>query len=65
MGGERKERWPTSVSVAILLQNGSKKFGPVGNFDHGLVLVHKRDSGLWGPPAGGLEAGEGFFGSIL
>lgn len=50
---EKKERWPTTTSVALLLSNQEK-----GLADKGLVLVSQRKSGQWGLVAGNLERGE-------
>lgn len=40
----KKERWPTTTSVALIIRNR----------DRSLLLVRKKDSGQWGLPAGGL-----------
>lgn len=45
---ERRERWPTTTSVALMIKNS----------DRSLILVQKKESGLWGLPAGGLLKGE-------
>lgn len=43
-----KEKWPTTLSVAIVVVNG----------DRSILLVRKRGSDQWTLPAGGLEKGE-------
>lgn len=52
----KKERWPSTVSVAILLSNLPAE--EVQNPYKELVLVRKRDTGQWGPIAGGILEGE-------
>jgi 8-oxo-dGTP pyrophosphatase MutT (NUDIX family) len=54
LGVEREKRWSFSVSVGIMLANYSG-YGP---YDRQLILVRKRDSGLWTPIAGGVKQGE-------
>lgn len=44
----KKERWPTTTSVALAIKNS----------DRSLLLVRKKDSGQWGLPSGGLLRGE-------
>ncbi len=58
MSADRRDRWPAKFSVGVLVENGSHKFGPQGNFDYGLVLVRQRSTNGWGLPAGGGERGE-------
>jgi len=43
-----RERWPATVSVALIMVNG----------DGSLLLVHKRKTDQWSLPAGGLQKGE-------
>ena len=48
MNPEKKERWPTTTSVALIVING----------DRSLLLVRKKETGQWALPAGGLLKGE-------
>ncbi len=48
MSPEKKERWPTTISVAIAVENGNRA----------LLLVHKKGRDQWGLAAGGLQQGE-------
>lgn len=52
---EKKERWPTTTSVAILLSN---KTHGTGTFYDELVLVRKKDTQQWTLVAGNMEKGE-------
>lgn len=45
---QRKERWPATVSVALIVING----------DRSILLVRKKETGQWALPAGGLQKGE-------
>ncbi len=45
------ERWPVSVSVVVILENGTNR--PYWRRD--LVLVRKRQSGLWTTISGSIE----------
>lgn len=51
---EKKERWPSTTSVALLLSNETIETG----FYDELVLVRKKDNQLWTLIAGNLEKGE-------
>lgn len=53
----KRERLPSTVSVALLLSNNPENTGVVGFFRE-LILVRKRDSGKWGLIAGGILEGE-------
>ena len=52
-----RSNWEQSVSMGIILSNRPYN-EPGGNLHAQLVLVRKRESGLWGIEAGHLESGE-------